>query len=214
MKLFVAVLCLATIAMGRPQRGQQYSDLRNVPIVRYAFDGPNPDGSYQYNYETDNFSIKMAAVTSILSLLLLTTVVIRSVYCQYNLLDEEIDLEKREYDIPSIIRKIEGLLEEQKSLYTESDGIHLMHNDMFTNCLQKEITVNLQDSEREFRPSIIKNTYCINSSDGKHGCVQRNLKCSQKYEKVMIGWRKKGTGGPHCWDTMEYNRPAGCQCLE
>lgn len=54
--------------------------------------------------------------------------VIRSVNCQYNLFDEENDLEKREYNIPS---KIAELLEDQLSLYTELDGIHLMHNVIF-----------------------------------------------------------------------------------
>lgn len=40
---------LVTVVLARPQRPpQQHGNLNDIPIVKYDFDGPNPDGSYQF----------------------------------------------------------------------------------------------------------------------------------------------------------------------
>ncbi|XP_012057756.1 PREDICTED: larval cuticle protein 8-like [Atta cephalotes] len=50
MNLLVTALCvLVTVAIAAP-----VDNASPIPIVKQALDGPNPDGSYNYNYETGN----------------------------------------------------------------------------------------------------------------------------------------------------------------
>ncbi|XP_018302770.1 larval cuticle protein 8 [Mycetomoellerius zeteki] len=50
MNLLVIALCaLVAVAIAAP-----VDNTSPIPIVKQALDGPNPDGSYNYNYETGN----------------------------------------------------------------------------------------------------------------------------------------------------------------
>ncbi|XP_044743669.1 endocuticle structural glycoprotein SgAbd-2-like [Chrysoperla carnea] len=55
MKVVIVLVSLFVIVLSKPQRGfQQYSNLRDVPILKYSNDFNPADGSYSYNYETGN----------------------------------------------------------------------------------------------------------------------------------------------------------------
>ncbi|XP_018398874.1 PREDICTED: larval cuticle protein 8-like [Cyphomyrmex costatus] len=50
MNLLVITMCaFVAVAIAAP-----VDNVSPVPIVKQALDGPNPDGSYNYNYETGN----------------------------------------------------------------------------------------------------------------------------------------------------------------
>ncbi|XP_015595886.1 endocuticle structural glycoprotein SgAbd-8 [Cephus cinctus] len=48
-RLIIALFALATVAVAAPLDGTT-----PVPILRQSIDGPNPDGSYSWLYETGN----------------------------------------------------------------------------------------------------------------------------------------------------------------
>ncbi|XP_012267393.2 cuticle protein CP14.6-like [Athalia rosae] len=48
-RLVIALFALATVASAAP-----LDNTTPIPILRQAQDGPNPDGSYSFNYETAN----------------------------------------------------------------------------------------------------------------------------------------------------------------
>ncbi|KAL6254413.1 hypothetical protein P5V15_014461 [Pogonomyrmex californicus] len=52
----IALLCVLVVARAAPPlRHQiQYTTNNFIPIVASNLDGPNPDGSYSFNYETAN----------------------------------------------------------------------------------------------------------------------------------------------------------------
>ncbi|XP_054262003.1 endocuticle structural glycoprotein ABD-4-like [Macrosteles quadrilineatus] len=60
--LIVSVACLAALAAAKPQFGRPYAAPPPgaapggpvIPIVSSFQDGPNPDGSYKWSYETGN----------------------------------------------------------------------------------------------------------------------------------------------------------------
>lgn len=56
MTLCVLVAAAATTAAppGAVDESVLAKSLNQIPIVRQALDGPNPDGSYNYSYETGN----------------------------------------------------------------------------------------------------------------------------------------------------------------
>ncbi|KAM0724993.1 Larval cuticle protein LCP-17 [Formica fusca] len=55
MILCVLVAATATIAApGAVDDSVLAKSLNQIPVVRQALDGPNPDGSYNYSYETGN----------------------------------------------------------------------------------------------------------------------------------------------------------------
>ncbi|XP_032669899.1 flexible cuticle protein 12-like [Odontomachus brunneus] len=48
-RLAIVLFALAAVAAAAP-----VDDTSPIPIVKQALDGPNPDGSYNYHYETGN----------------------------------------------------------------------------------------------------------------------------------------------------------------
>lgn len=57
--MILCVLVAATATIAAPSPGAVddsvlAKSLNQIPVVRQALDGPNPDGSYNYSYETGN----------------------------------------------------------------------------------------------------------------------------------------------------------------
>ncbi|XP_011155844.1 endocuticle structural glycoprotein SgAbd-8 [Solenopsis invicta] len=52
--LVIALCALVAVAIAGPVGQTTPVDTSPIPILKHALDGPNPDGSYNYSYETGN----------------------------------------------------------------------------------------------------------------------------------------------------------------